>query len=249
MKYVIINADDYGLTAGVTYGILETHLQGVVTSTTALSVGKHFDEAMQIAEKFPTLKIGIHLTLTLTNTKPLLKDKVRSLTQADGTFHQMNDVVEKVNIEEVEAEWRAQIEKFLATNITPTHIDSHHNVHVFSEELHQLALKLAREYKLPLRNSGRDNEDVITTATSDQSFYDEGVTLKQLDKIFSDIANADETYFEVNCHPAFIDSDLRKQTSYLHPRELELDLLRDPKVKDLLVKYNLELTTFDKIKR
>lgn len=53
MKYVIINADDYGLTAGVTYGILETHLQGVVTSTTALSVGKHFDEAMQIAESFP----------------------------------------------------------------------------------------------------------------------------------------------------------------------------------------------------
>jgi predicted glycoside hydrolase/deacetylase ChbG (UPF0249 family) len=35
-RQLIVNADDYGRTAGVVEGILQAHQQGIVTSTTAM---------------------------------------------------------------------------------------------------------------------------------------------------------------------------------------------------------------------
>lgn len=257
-KHVIINADDYGLTAGVSYGILEAHLKGIVTSTTALPVSEHFLEAMELAEKFPTLKIGIHLGLTLQKTKPILGDKVPSLIQADGTFHRNRDLLKHIKLEEVELEWRAQIEHFYSTGHTPTHLDSHHNVHCYTPELFNLAKKLAKEYQLPLRNFyignpqdkiEADISDIITTAPTDQSFYGmDNITLKRLDTIFKNISMRDETYFEVNCHPAFVDQSLKDKSGYLYERLKELDLLRTSEVKSSLEKYNLKLSSFDQIK-
>lgn len=258
-KHVIINADDYGLTAGVSYGILEAHLKGIVTSTTALPVSEHFLEAMTLAEKFPTLKIGIHLGLTLQKTKPVLGNQVPSLIQEDGTFHRNRDILKHIQLDEVEREWRAQIERFLSTGHTPTHIDSHHNVHCYTTELFILAKKLAKEYNLPLRNFYIGNpqdkathniDDIVTTdMPTDQRFYGmNNITLEKLDEIFDNISKTEGNYFEVNCHPAFIDASLKNKSGYLEERLVELDLLRSKEVKYLLHKYHLKLSSFDKIK-
>ncbi len=254
-KKLIINADDYGLTAGVSYGIIESNINGIVTSTTALPVSEHFEEAMELSKKFPSLKIGIHLGLTLNKTKPVLGDKVPSLTQADGTFHKNRDVLNHIKLEEVELEWRAQLEKFYATGHTPTHIDSHHNVHCYTYELFDIAKKLAKEYNLPIRNYLLEDdmekttaalEGVRTTERTIQRFYGhEAVTLENLEAIFKEISESDGEVFEVNCHPAFIDKSLQDKSSYLYERITELDVLRSQEAKDLLDKYNLELATFE----
>ncbi len=36
MKRLIVNADDFGRSPGINRGILETHLRGIVTSTTVM---------------------------------------------------------------------------------------------------------------------------------------------------------------------------------------------------------------------
>ncbi len=39
VRSLIVNADDYGLTAGVSRGILDAHRRGIVTSTTSVASG------------------------------------------------------------------------------------------------------------------------------------------------------------------------------------------------------------------
>jgi predicted glycoside hydrolase/deacetylase ChbG (UPF0249 family) len=70
MKRLIINADDFGLTPGVTRGILDAHLNGVVTSTSAMMNSPHIADSLAAAQDAPKLGMGVHLVLTW--GKPML---------------------------------------------------------------------------------------------------------------------------------------------------------------------------------
>jgi predicted glycoside hydrolase/deacetylase ChbG (UPF0249 family) len=256
MKKLIINADDFGYTPGVSLGIIEAHNKGIVTSTTALAVSPYFKEAMvQAAKLAPTMGIGLHLALTLRHYKPVLaKEVVPSLYNEDGEFWNARVVLEKIDLKEVEMEWEAQILRFLESGQRPTHLDSHHNAHYFTQDLLNIALKLAKKYDLPLRNCEVDqakNQEMAeyygstpTTAGIMQNFYAEGVSYEMVETIFDQIKNSDEQVFEMNCHPAFIDPILEKVTSYLSYRTQELEILTSDKVKAMLEERNIRLTTF-----
>ena len=86
MTRLIINADDFGMSEGVTLGILKAHRDGVLRSTT-LMVGMPFAaQAAQMAKDYPDLHIGIHFTLTA--GKPVSDPKeIPSLVDQDGYFH------------------------------------------------------------------------------------------------------------------------------------------------------------------
>src|SRR5699024_1963759 len=257
-KKLIINADDFGLTPGVTQGIIEAHSNGVVTSTTALSVSDYFLSAMNAARiQAPTLSIGIHLTLTVNKCKPILpKEKVTSLVDEDGFFWNQNVFLEKVKLGEVYIEWEAQIIRFLSSGQRPDHMDSHHNVHGKSEGLLNIALKLAQKFNLPLRNASRSEgtnnllnlyEEVPTTDKMITEFYGEGVSENQLIQILDDIVKSEKELFEMNCHPAFIDSILLEHSSYHSKRIEELQILTSKEIKEEIVKRDILLTNYQLI--
>lgn len=254
-KKLIINADDFGMTQGVTQGIIEAHKQGLVTSTTALTVSDAFLPSMEtVHQQAPSLAIGVHLTLTLNKHKPVLpREVVPSLVDENGYFWSQKEYLEKVNLEEVYIEWEAQILQFLKSGHQPTHIDSHHNVHGGSEGLVGVALKLARKFKLPIRNSIRKPEDSALvdnynqTPTTDQmigDFYDQNVSMEQLIQIFDAVQESDLETFEMNCHPAFVDADLMETSSYNMRRIEELKILTSQKAKEELSKRNILLTNY-----
>jgi len=58
MKYLIINADDFGLSEGVNRGILESHTRGVVTSASLMVTGDAVHEAVALARDHPKLGVG-----------------------------------------------------------------------------------------------------------------------------------------------------------------------------------------------
>ena len=60
IKKLRINADDFGLTKGVTDGVLYAHLNGIVTHTSIMAQGLDFQRAVQIAKDTPSLGIGCH---------------------------------------------------------------------------------------------------------------------------------------------------------------------------------------------
>ena len=152
MRKLIVNADDFGHTPGVTEGILKAHREGIVTSTTAMMNLPHAQEALRRAAEHPRLGVGVHLNSTY--GRPLLPAaQVSTLLDEKGIFLrpevQMMRATE-INPDQVRAEWRAQVEAFGASGREPDHLDCHHSAHVHPA-FFAVYLELAEEYHLPVR--------------------------------------------------------------------------------------------------
>ncbi|MGX8790713.1 chitin disaccharide deacetylase [Oceanobacillus sp. M60] len=223
-----INADDFGLTKGVTDGIIQAHQDGCVTSTTLMMNGLATDYAVEKALENPDLKVGIHLVLTW--GKPL-HSSVPNLVKSDGTFRFTSGYrdMEAPNISEVELEWRAQLDAYLTTGLPLDHIDSHHHVHGWPP-LKNLVIQLAKEYDVPVRyvDSIADHPEICWTDTLWTGFYKEGIT----DDLFDVLHEENGTSIEVMTHPGQVDDDLRKVSSYTDDREKEIEILSRIKVPD-----------------
>jgi predicted glycoside hydrolase/deacetylase ChbG (UPF0249 family) len=216
-RFLIVNADDYGHTPGVCEGILQAHLNGIVTSTTAMMNRPHAIQALRTAKTHcPRLGLGVHLTLTVGN--PLLpSDRIPSLVQPDGTFPCLEDFVsrlERIDPEEVHAELYAQIDAFItSTGRIPDHLDSHHHASYFTPVLFEKMLLLAKEFDCPIRKpfgdtpesfrgylptllAGKSEIGILelfdrykprTTQIFLGNFFDQGATMKNLKAILAQI--------------------------------------------------------------
>lgn len=230
MITLIVNADDFGYSRGVNNGIVDSHLYGIVNSTTMMMNMPGTDHAIELAKKHPSLQVGIHLVLTC--GKPLLQE-VPSLVDEDGTFKRLSRLKENMEISliELESEWTAQIERFLASGLNLTHIDSHHHVHTFKEFL-PVIQKLANKYKLPVRTNGYQRIESVE-AFSDfclVDFYGDGVTNNYFHDLQERLGKGQRV--EVMCHPAYLDSILLSGSSYTHYRLKELDVLTTVKLPE-----------------
>ena len=149
MRRLIINADDFGLTAGVNRAIVEAHENGVVTSATLMANGQGFEQAIALAHSRPRLGVGCHVVLV--DGAPLLEQTaVRSLldrgSNSSGNPHFREGIARfgalallgRLDESEVEAEGTAQIRKLQAAGITVTHLDSHKHTHLFPRVLRPL---------------------------------------------------------------------------------------------------------------
>ncbi len=140
MRRLIINADDFGLTAGVNRAIVEAHEHGVVTSATLMANGPAFADAIGLAQSCPGLGVGCHIVLV--DGAPLLDaTAVRTLLDRGNssgphfregiTWFGALALLGRLNESEIEAEATAQIRKLQAAGITVTHLDSHKHTHMF----------------------------------------------------------------------------------------------------------------------
>ena len=259
MKQLVVNADDLGLTPGATRGIIDAHLKGIVTSTSALMNSPYIAESLALVRKeAPDLGIGVHLVLTW--GKPFLPpEEVPSLVDGHGNFYKIQQLasrIPKVNLKEVRAEWQAQIQAFIATSHQPDHLDSHHHSSYSSQGLFTVMLELAREYNLPIRypsipeNAFPGNEtikDVLgqysirCPQACITSFYGQAVSMANLVEIISTIPDG---VSELMCHPGYADRELMDGSSYNTTRELELHVLTSPEVKAAVEKNGVILGRF-----
>jgi predicted glycoside hydrolase/deacetylase ChbG (UPF0249 family) len=262
-KHLIINSDDYGRSPDISRGIRESHLHGVVTSTTCMMNIPTTTEDIAIAlRETPLLGLGVHLVLTM--GRPIsAPETVSSITDKQGNFFQYSRFVEnlpKLNINEVKAEWRTQIEAFIkAAGRKPTHLDSHHHSSFFIPSLFRGMLELAKEYdcaiRFPFTNnvSGELEETVKEVPNLIKEFnprrpdvfivdfYDEKATPNELLGI---INNVEDGSTEIMCHPGYVDDAFAKESSYNVQREIELKILTDPTIKQAIQARNIKLITF-----
>ena len=149
MRRLIINADDFGLTAGVNRAIVEAHENGVVSSATLMANGRAFGQAVSLAQSTPGMGVGCHVVLV--DGAPLLpQTQVHSLL--DGSGNSAGDarfregiskfgalaMLGRLAADEIEAEATAQIRKLQASGIPVTHLDSHKHTHLFPRVLRPL---------------------------------------------------------------------------------------------------------------
>jgi predicted glycoside hydrolase/deacetylase ChbG (UPF0249 family) len=268
-KKLIINSDDYGRTPEISHGIREAHLKGVVSSTTCMMniPTTANDVAIAVAET-PKLGLGVHLVLTM--GKPILpRSAVPSIVDENGNHFKYDPFIANIpnlNITEVKAEWRAQIEAFIkVAGRKPDHLDSHHHSSFFTPELFRARLEIANEYGCPIRNpiaygenptAGMPNVadpmkdhapqlmqefNARTTDTIFVNFYDEGATHEVLLDIFTKVQDGS---YEIMCHPGYVDDAFAKESSYNFQRARELEILTDPAIKQAIESHGIELTTF-----
>jgi hopanoid biosynthesis associated protein HpnK len=149
VRRLIINADDFGLTAGVNRAILEAHEHGVVTSATLMANGQAFEDAIALAQSRPGLGVGCHVVL-VDGASLLDETAVRSLLDRGGnrfghprfregiTRFGALALLGRLAENEIEAEATAQIRKLQTAGITVTHLDSHKHTHLFPRVLRPL---------------------------------------------------------------------------------------------------------------
>lgn len=264
-KRLIINSDDYGRSPDISRGIREAHRNGVVTSTTCMMNIPTTARDIAIAlNEAPNLKMGVHLVLTA--KRPILPQQwAKSITDENGDFLKYNaflDNLPNLDMLEVKAEWRAQIEAYIAAaGSKPTHLDSHHHSSYFSPALFRAMLELAREYECPIRfpvspdDISREFAETATCVTDllkefnprrpetfIVSFYDNGATRDHLLEI---INNLPEGTSELMCHPGYVDQEFAdKESVYNFQREREVAILTDPDIKRAIQANSIETISF-----
>ncbi len=150
MKKLIVNADDFGLTAGVNRAIIEAHTRGIVTSATLMANMPAFDEAAKLAKEYSSLGVGLHFNIT--QGRPVADaSRVGSLLDDRGEFLGTTTALARrliaghFSVAEVAIELRAQIKKALDAGLRLTHVDSHKHTHALPQVCEAM-MAVIREY-------------------------------------------------------------------------------------------------------
>lgn len=153
MKYLIVSADDFGLTKSVNAGIARARREGVVSSVNLFPSGGAFDDALAFAKELGLKEAGAHLALT--ETGPVAAPgKVPSLVARDGRFYKNRTcflprlLLGMVDHDHIYAELKAQLDAVVRTGLAITNLSSHEHIHMLPAVL-GIFVKLAKEYDIP----------------------------------------------------------------------------------------------------
>jgi len=231
-KIVVINADDFGLTRGVSLAIVELLAANRISSTTAMMcVPGSIELQSEFRAQVNSRKIGLHLQLTngfsLTqNPKGLLTDPD---THRFGPKEQFADLDPRA----VYDEWSAQVRLFASVyGHHPAHIDTHHGPHKVPA-LTEAYVQIARDTGAGARTGPAHVAKALTRAgiPHPDAIYDQW-SLKRLpvnvliDEIALRLAEPDIGCLEVETHPGYVDDDLMSSSSANVVRGVELEQLR-----------------------
>ena len=239
---LIVNADDFGLSDGVTQGILDAMKRGIVTSTTMMVNMPGTQGAAAIARENPNLAVGLHVNISLgsplTNGPSLTENGMFLKPSALGSDDRYDE-------EELYQEMRAQYHRFVElTGRTPTHMDSHLYAHQKFTKASCAIRRLAEEEKLPVRD--------LATSRFSRTYFEgnfkvkPGETPEDLKEKCLCLIRSLSGYpvAEMMVHPAFPDEWLLNNSSYNAQRSMEHAVLTDPDVCQYISKAAVTLATF-----
>ena len=157
VKRIIVNADDFGISAGVNRAVVDAVDAGCVSSATLLVNGDAASEAARLALARPKLGVGLHFTLTF--GAPLAPARPGVLTGGDGLFISRsriarNALMGRITDGDITTELEAQFDRIEQLGISPTHIDSHQHVHavpIVFRNLSRFCLRRGLAMRIPWR--------------------------------------------------------------------------------------------------
>jgi predicted glycoside hydrolase/deacetylase ChbG (UPF0249 family) len=146
---LILNADDFGLTAGVNRAVIELNRAGVLTSASLMARAVSTNEAIELALATPSLGVGCHVVLV--DGEPVLhaRNLPTLVDPRTGRFHPTLGIFLKllltgrIRSSEIEAETAAQIALLQRRGLRLSHIDTHKHAHIFPAVLRPV-LRAAR---------------------------------------------------------------------------------------------------------
>lgn len=158
MKYLIINADDFGLCTETNEAIEKIFNEGTITSTTIMAPNPGFSHGIKIAKENKNINLGMHITLNsewkIKCKSISSKDEVSSILNEDGYFYEtVVEFAKHAKGDEVIKEIEAQYKKIAENNLKITHADSHMGAvyGLTGTSFMKETLEFCAKYKLPFR--------------------------------------------------------------------------------------------------
>lgn len=182
-RLLLVNADDFGMYQAINEGIVGAFREGIVRSTSLMVPCPGAGQAMRLLRENPDLRFGVHLSVIRDiddfHWGPLApKEQVPSLLDGDGTLYRtarMAELLERAKLDELEIEFRAQIDAVLEAGLRPTHLDWHCLYSGGRADIFHMTLGLANEYGLALRVDSQPFIDQVQSRglpTSDHDLFD-----------------------------------------------------------------------------
>ena len=257
-RLLIINADDFGMCHAVNESVFRSLMQGVLSSTTLMVPCPWALHAMHFLADHPELPFGIHLTVISDwvdyRWGPVTsREKVPSLLDKTGYFYNFEHMPEffaQVQLDQLDLEFRAQIEVVLAAGLRPTHLDWHSLRIAGRVDIFNVMLSLAKEYGLALRVAGQEWIDTLQSQGLPTNDYD------FLDSYFIDVATKAARYAELlrqlpvglsewAVHPALDNSELLAiELDENHIRQTDFDFLVSQEAKDIVKEEGIILLDY-----
>jgi predicted glycoside hydrolase/deacetylase ChbG (UPF0249 family) len=231
-RYLIVNADDFGLSEGVNRGIIRAHEQGILTSASLMVRYPAAADAVRYASEHPRLSMGLHLDLA-------------EWVYRDYEWTPRYQVVPPDDASAIATEVARQVAEFRRlAGQSPTHIDSHQHVHR-SEPAQSVIRQAAEQLGVPLRSFTPQVQYCgdFYGQTGEGEPYPEGISLEGLLKT---IRGLPAGITELGCHPG---EDEALDSVYRSERAQEVKVLCDSRVRAALEADAVEVCSFKDVAR
>lgn len=217
-RFVIVNADDLGLSAEIDRGILEAHDRGIVTSASLLVDAPDAEAAVREARRRPRLGLGVHVAF-----------------DSRGKW-----LVDMQDLDMVQRELERQIDLFTRlTGGPPDHIDSHHHAHRLFNVAY-LFTEAGRRLKAPVR--GLCDVLFVGRFWGQPEFGKTDVGRVSVEALTALLQSLRPGVAEVSCHPGYLET--RPDALYNREREVELQTLTDPRIRGLIAEEGIRLINY-----
>ena len=257
-RLLIINADDFGMCHAINAATLRTLREGIASSTTVMMPCPWALHALELLRAHPEISFGIHLTIISEHSAyrwgpHTSKASVPSLLDEKGYFfhdERQRELLAQARLDEVEAEFRAQIEAVLAGGLQPTHLDWHCLADGGRADIFTLTLQLAREYGLALRTHAPAAAEQCRRAgfpTVDQGVVD-SFALGAEDKAarYAQLLRAlPAGLSEWAVHPSLGDAEAQAmEPDSWRVRKADFDVLISPEAREILTEEGIILVGY-----
>lgn len=222
MKLCIVNADDFGASRGINRGIVQAHLEGVLTSTSLMVDLPACFEAVQLSRDLPHLSVGLHACFTSEDGELLfdVQDEARCRRELHRQFERFQHLLGSL----------------------PTHLDSHHHIHQHPLLLGHF-LELAQQHCLPLRMHSAVRYFGRFYGQWDGESHHKHISAENLMRMLE--TEVGQGITELGCHPGYQDPLL--VSVYSTERETELKTLCDPRVKQKFAALGIQRINFGQL--
>jgi predicted glycoside hydrolase/deacetylase ChbG (UPF0249 family) len=232
-RYLIVNADDFGLSDSVNAGIARTHEEGIVTAATLMVRGRAAQAAADYARRTPSLSVGLHVDLA-------------EWEYRDGEWIARYTVVDSADEDAVRDEVDRQLTRFRdLLGRDPAHLDSHQHVHR-ERPVAGVLRRVGERLGVPVRHQSDDitYRGDFYGQTGKGEPYPVAITVEALVEVLRTLP-AGTT--ELGCHRGLADPQL--DNVYRDERPVEVEVLCDPRVRAAVDEAGIRLVSFDEAAR
>lgn len=257
-RLLIVNADDFGMCHAINEAIIRCLQSGIVRSTTLMVPCPWALHAIHYLAEHPEVPFGIHLTAISDPADyrwgPVLPpQKVPSLVDPSGyffNFEGMAQLFSQINLQHLEAEFKAQIETVIDAGLKPTHLDWHALRLQNQPVIFDLMIRLAKENGLALRMAGRERIEELQSQgfpTIDRDFLDSYLIQphKKLTQYAQLLHELPTGLSEWAVHPGLDTPELLAlEPTGHHERQIDFDFWTSTVAKQIIEEENITLIDY-----